>query len=195
MFQVIRLVTTKLKNNPYNTVGVVKETSDMTLGQKLAMKYAIKEPQVNRQSSVNSEEDGSDWTWETCSDSDPEGVDSASISTTKSAKTLSKVEVPKKIEPPKKVEPKTYKVDKHTQKWLDYKVDKAEEPKPEIPEPPRERRLSAFSRLSSYNPISSVKTISSSASSSNSQDSPKTLKKYIRAYTGKVKRNQRMIFC
>lgn len=35
---------------------------------------------------MTSEDEGSDWTWETCSDSDPEGVDSASISTL-SAKT------------------------------------------------------------------------------------------------------------
>ena len=44
---------------------------------------------ANRQSSVNSEDEGSDWTWETCSDSDPEGVDSASISTTKTTRTTS----------------------------------------------------------------------------------------------------------
>merc|ERR1712083_442813 len=91
--QVIRLVTTKLKTNPYNTVGVEKDPNEMTLGQKLAMKHQISEPKNRpsgpaRQCSV-SEDEGSDWTWETCSDSDPEGVDSASISTlsAKTAKT------------------------------------------------------------------------------------------------------------
>ena len=76
----------------------------MTLGQKLAMKHTISEPKnrpnANRQCSVNSEEDGSDWTWETCSDSDPEGVDSASISTTKTARTSTPAAVTK--EPPTK---------------------------------------------------------------------------------------------
>ena len=38
---------------------------------------------------MNSEDEGSDWTWETCSDSDPEGVDTASISTTKTTRTTS----------------------------------------------------------------------------------------------------------
>ena len=74
--QVIRLVTTKLKSNPYNTIGLSPD--QMTLGQKLASKHLINEPKsrpsstLNRQSSA-SEGESSDWTWETCSDSDPEG--------------------------------------------------------------------------------------------------------------------------
>ena len=74
--QVIRLVTTKQKSNPYNTIGISPE--QMTLGQKLASKHLITDPksrpsaQLHRQSSA-SEGESSDWTWETCSDSDPEG--------------------------------------------------------------------------------------------------------------------------
>ena len=70
------LVTTKLKSNPYNTIGLSPD--QMTLGQKLASKHLINEPKsrpsakLNRQSSA-SEGESSDWTWETCSDSDPEG--------------------------------------------------------------------------------------------------------------------------
>ena len=69
-------MTTKQKSNPYNTIGISPE--EMTLGQKLASKHLITDPksrpsaQLNRQSST-SEGESSDWTWETCSDSDPEG--------------------------------------------------------------------------------------------------------------------------
>ncbi|XP_040564275.1 uncharacterized protein [Lepeophtheirus salmonis] len=90
--QVIRLVTTKLKSNPFNFVrngekkGGKKE-SELTMGQKLAMKHYIMDPKLKDiiQSEEESEDescstssiassDSSDYTWETCSDSDPLGI-------------------------------------------------------------------------------------------------------------------------
>ena len=52
-FQVIRMVTTRLKTNPYNVVGAATEPNEMTLGQKLAMKHTISEPAKNRASTTN----------------------------------------------------------------------------------------------------------------------------------------------
>ena len=81
----------------------------------------------------------------------------------------------------------TIKIDAHTAKWLNYKVDKSEdtEPKPEgpIPQKNNERRLSGFSRLSSYTPAMSI--AKSSLSSDSNSDSPKTVKKFQKAYAGK----------
>ena len=68
--QVIRLVTTKQKGNPYNIVGVRKDM-DLTMGQKLAMKHYLADPK--KAETVESDW-SSDWTWETCSSSDEEGV-------------------------------------------------------------------------------------------------------------------------
>ena len=45
--QVIRLVTTKQKSNPYNLVGRNKNNPDqvpMTMGQRLAMKHFLVDP-------------------------------------------------------------------------------------------------------------------------------------------------------
>ncbi len=180
------------------------------MGQKLAQKYKLNDPKstksanalgASRQNSINSEEEGSDWTWETCSDSDPEGVDSASICTSKTTKTASSVNTVSSqvksvspVSPPVAKQPsKTYKIDAHTAKWLNYKVDKPsdspkEEPKQKDPPVSTERRMSAFTRLSSYqspfSPQPTKSTTSESNSSSNSQDSPKTLKKYLRSYAG-----------
>ena len=50
-FQVIRMVTTRLKTNPYNVVGA--EPSEMTMGQRLAMKHTISEPPKNKASTTN----------------------------------------------------------------------------------------------------------------------------------------------
>ena len=174
---------------------------DMTLGQKLAMKFAIPENKnrvnnISRQTSTNSEEEGSDWTWETCSDSDPEGVDSNSISTTKTNKTsVTTVTTPevKREQPPITPTPKPtqYKIDSHTAKWLNYKIDKpSNEPEPDRKsEPPQtpsgtlERRVGAFSRLNSYTGPTSV--AKSSTSTDSSSDSPKAIhKRYTRAYAG-----------
>ena len=52
-FQVIRMVTTRLKTNPYNVVGADTEPNEMTLGQKLAMKHTISDPPKNRASTTN----------------------------------------------------------------------------------------------------------------------------------------------
>ncbi|CAB4062130.1 Protein kinase C,Protein kinase C-like 1,Protein kinase C beta type,Putative protein kinase C delta type homolog,Protein kinase C epsilon type,Protein kinase C, brain isozyme,Protein kinase C delta type,Protein kinase C-like 1B,Protein kinase C theta type,Protein kinase C eta type,Calcium-independent protein kinase C [Lepeophtheirus salmonis] len=90
--QVIRLVTTKLKSNPFNFVrngekkGGKKE-SELTMGQKLAMKHYIMDPKLKDiiQSEEESDDEScstssiassnsSDYTWETCSDSDPLGI-------------------------------------------------------------------------------------------------------------------------
>ena len=59
------------------------------------------------------------------------------------------------------------------------------EPKPEepIPQKNNERRLSGFSRLSSYTPAMSI--AKSSLSSDSNSDSPKTVKKFQKAYAGK----------
>ena len=128
----------------------------MTLGQKLASKHLITDPQsrpsakLNRQSSA-SEGESSDWTWETCSDSDPEGntilcstictlilivfvfvgVDTDSISTTSKTTTTTStsVKTTKEVEKPSPApqavrSPSTFKIDAHTAKWLNYKVDK-----------------------------------------------------------------------
>ena len=86
--QVIRLVTTKQKSNPYNLVGRNKNAAtssgqsvELTMGQRLAMKHFIpvQQPQNNQSGSVNCTKSGesgpeSDWTWETCSSSDEEAV-------------------------------------------------------------------------------------------------------------------------
>ena len=85
------------------------------------------------------------------------------------------------------VKTSTIKIDAHTAKWLNYKVEKAEEPE-KVKEDPalsknNERRPSAFSRLTSYtSAMSTTKSLSS-----DSTDSPKTVKKYQRAYAGKKK--------
>ena len=89
------------------------------------------------------------------------------------------------------VKTSTIKIDAHTAKWLNYKVEKAEEPE-KVKEDPalsknNERRPSVFSRLTSY--TSAVSTTKSSLSSE-STDSPKTVKKYQRAYAGKKCRHQ-----
>ena len=72
-------MTTKQRVNPYNRVGASND-NEMTLGQKLALKYQMsdanknqKEPNKNqKEPSVASDVDseGSDWTWETCSESE-----------------------------------------------------------------------------------------------------------------------------
>ena len=86
--QVIRLVTTKQKSNPYNLVGRNKNATtsngqsvELTMGQRLAMKHFIpvQQPLNNQSGSVNCTKSGesgpeSDWTWETCSSSDEEAV-------------------------------------------------------------------------------------------------------------------------
>ena len=86
----------------------------------------------------------------------------------------------------------TIKIDAHTAKWLNYKVDKSEdtETKPEepIPQKNNERRLSGFSRLSSYTPAMSI--AKSSLSSDSNSDSPKTVKKFQKAYAGKRTHHQ-----
>ena len=74
---VVRMVTQKLKDNPYlsSLKGKEKETENLTLGQRLALKYQMKErpkpkaptPPVARGSGTES-----DWTWETCSSSEDE---------------------------------------------------------------------------------------------------------------------------
>ena len=51
-----------------------------------------------------------------------------------------------------------------------------------VPPTNQGRRPSAFSRLSSY--TSAMSTTKSSLSSDSNSDSPKTLKKYIKAYAG-----------
>lgn len=89
--QVIRLVTMKQKKNPFEMVGA-REGEELTMGQKLAMKHMLVDPRsrlkspsppptVNRRSIASnvisedsSEENSSDWTWETCSSSE-EGPD------------------------------------------------------------------------------------------------------------------------
>ena len=69
----------------------------------------------------------------------------------------------------------TIKIDAHTAKWLNYKVDKstdnASEKPAEDPVPPTNqgRRPSAFSRLSSY--TSAMSTTKSSLSSDSNSDS------------------------
>ena len=79
--QVIRLVTTKQKSNPYNLVGRNKNNPDqppMTMGQRLAMKHFQFDPKAEKHTqeaaAKSGESEGSDWTWETCSSSDEEGV-------------------------------------------------------------------------------------------------------------------------
>ena len=79
--QVIRLVTTKQKSNPYNLVGRNKNNPDqppMTMGQRLAMKHFQFDPKAEKHTqeaaTKSGESEGSDWTWETCSSSDEEGV-------------------------------------------------------------------------------------------------------------------------
>ena len=52
-FQVIRMVTTRLKTNPYNVVGAATEPNEMTMGQRLAMKHTISEPPKNKASTTN----------------------------------------------------------------------------------------------------------------------------------------------
>ena len=76
--QVIRLVTTKQKTNPYNIVG---NGEDLTMGQKLARKHFLRDPQkleeTTKKVKKKHESDSdwsSDWTWETCSEDDEEGV-------------------------------------------------------------------------------------------------------------------------
>ena len=58
----------------------------MTLGQKLALKYQISDKSKNqKETSVgkNSEDsEGSDWTWETCSESEEETASTATTTTT-----------------------------------------------------------------------------------------------------------------
>ena len=44
--QVIRLVTTKQRVNPYNRIGATTNPDEMTLGQKLAMKYQMSESPI-----------------------------------------------------------------------------------------------------------------------------------------------------
>ena len=47
------MVTTRLKTNPYNVVGVATEPNAMTMGQRLAMKHTISEPTKNKASTTN----------------------------------------------------------------------------------------------------------------------------------------------
>ena len=86
--QVIRLVTTKQKSNPYNCVGANQKEEDLTMGQKLARKHLLRDPRLKKQQkeveattmrngvqkTESESEWSSDWTWETCSDNDEEGV-------------------------------------------------------------------------------------------------------------------------
>ena len=85
ILQVIRLVTTKQRVNPYNRVGASDSDNDMTLGQKLALKYQISDKNKNqKETSIGNSEDseGSDWTWETCSESEEETASTATTTTT-----------------------------------------------------------------------------------------------------------------
>ena len=60
--QVIRMVTTKQKTNPYNTVGSRNnktrgeseniEPEELTMGQKLAMKHYLKDPEKKKENQV-----------------------------------------------------------------------------------------------------------------------------------------------
>ena len=63
--QVIRMVTTKQKTNPYNVVGTRNNRSsgggeaenntdaqELTMGQKLAMKHYLKDPETKKENKV-----------------------------------------------------------------------------------------------------------------------------------------------
>lgn len=147
-------MTTKQKTNPYNRVGsslLVVEPA-MTLGQKLAMKHQISDPKTRisnqvqagkEASSANSEDDGSDWTWETCSESEEDETASTTSKTTASIadsvrsviKTPIQTPAAAITEPPKRTSSLTadksvFKESPYTSKWLNYKIDKpTEEPK------------------------------------------------------------------
>ena len=205
-FQVIRLVTTKLKHNPYTIGG----DGEMTLGQKLAMKYQMPEKRVQQQqsqpvmhkkeSSVASEDsEGSEWTWETCSESEDETesttTTTGTATTTKDrvippTPTLPKTPAPTPVPPPATPTSNmpsrfNFKVDARTQKWLDYKVDKPKEEPPPKPEPKPEPtfRPPSEARRSSYYSNPYTESVKSSSSDSNS-DPGTDASKYIRKYAG-----------
>ena len=99
--QVVRIVTSKQRSNPYNLVGI-RNASDLTLGQKLALKHLLVDPKEEAENKISSPppvrksslltssltswskssvideesvgESSDDWTWETCSSSE-EGPD------------------------------------------------------------------------------------------------------------------------
>ena len=56
--QVIRMVTTKQKTNPYNVVGSRNklenniEPEELTMGQKLAMKHYLRDPEKKKENTV-----------------------------------------------------------------------------------------------------------------------------------------------
>ena len=74
---VVRMVTQKLKENPYlsSLKEREKETENLTLGQRLALKYQMKErpkPKAPTPPAAKGSGSESDWTWETCSSSEDE---------------------------------------------------------------------------------------------------------------------------
>ena len=76
---VVRMVTQKLKENPYLSTLILDKENDpkkLTLGQRLALKYQIKEKPKPKPPTPPKPDSGeeSEWTWESCSSSDEEST-------------------------------------------------------------------------------------------------------------------------
>jgi len=217
--QVIRLVTTKQRVNPYNRIGapIPSNPDEMTLGQKLAMKYQMSESPVpkitqpsavqpanttistttKKESSVDSE--GSDWTWETCSESEEDETGSTATTATSNTTTAQRASsvvatsasnninttssLATTLPSSSSTLPSRFKIDARTQKWLDYKVEKPSATaatttitnREEPVKSNAEKRNSCVPRIYTE----SVKSSSSTDSSSGTDAA-----KYIKAYTG-----------
>lgn len=133
--QVIRLVTTKQKVNPYTKASgqTAQPQNDLTLGQKLALKHLLVDPKekasTTEEESIeedrNSESDWSDWTWETCSESEQDDDDKAK-STKTDIKDTTKVSGSKVVSNAEKEQPKLQNGDNATpyiSKWSSYKTE------------------------------------------------------------------------